>query len=507
LTRPGAHGTFPAMRGAIARFTCSATLLLGLPLLLGVAPPPPEDPVCSEVVIDVTIDPARGTLDETVSLVVAGRGASHLVFALDGGLGVKSSGASAGVIDHRQAGDALIVDLDPPLDGPRTLRFKIGGQPGRHAQTAIGPQRAILAPSTPWYPRLDGLWATTSVTIRVPPGWGSIAPGAPVPRTVPGVSKWTTGKPVRSIAVAAAPGLTVAAGSIVSTPLRLATSGAATPVKAVAARLAPAMAWLSGALAPYPFDSFNLAMLPGYDGRVDAGGLAIVGRAVPLATDSDGADVLAGQWWGQAVGGDGAWIEAFAAWEGCVFARDRALPLPADVEARRLGFFQLRSGDVPLASAPALAPPEVLRGKGSAAPDMIRLIAGDRAIFDAMREVFAAPIGRPLSLSALRALIEKHAGRSLEREFTEWFERTGAPQFEASVRSFPAAGGGFRADVTLTQKRGVYALPVDIVVYGPGGETRETIEAAEETTSVLYVVPFEPKRIEIDPLNRIFRWK
>lgn len=496
------------MRGVIAPFTRPAALLpLLVPLLLGVAPPPPEAPVCSEVVIDVTIDPARGTLDEAVSLVVAGRGVSHLVFALDEGLGVKSSRTSAGVIDHRQAGDSLIVDLDPPLDGPRTLGFKIGGQPGRHAETAIGPQRAILSPSTPWYPRLDGLWATTSVTVRAPVGWGSVAPGAPAPRTAPGVSKWSTGRPVRSIAVAAAPGLTVTAGSIVSTPFRLATAGAAPTVKTVAARLAPAMAWLSGALAPYPFDSFNLVMLPGYEGRVDAGGMAIVGRAAPLASDSDGADVLAGQWWGQVVGGDGAWIEAFAAWEGCVFARDRALPLPSDVEARRLGYFQLRSGDVPLASAPAVAPPEVLRGKGSAAPDMIRLVAGDRATFDAMREVFAAPAGRPLSLPALRAVIEKHAGRNLEREFAEWFERTGAPEFEASVRSFPAAGGGYRADVTLTQKRGIYALPVDVVVYGPGGEKRETIEVADEATSVFYVVPFEPKRIEIDPLNRIFRWK
>jgi len=84
---------------------------------------------------------------------------------------------------------------------------------------------------------------------------------------------------------------------------------------------------------------------------------------------------------------------------------------------------------------------------------------------------------------------------------------SGAPRFEASVRSFPASGGGFRADLTLAQKRGVYTLPVEIVIDGPGGERRETIETAEEATSVFYVVPFEATRIEVDPLNRIFRWK
>jgi aminopeptidase N len=138
---------------------------------------------------------------------------------------------------------------------------------------------------------------------------------------------------------------------------------------------------------------------------------------------------------------------------------------------------------------------------------MVRLVAGDRATFDAIRELFAAPIGRPLELGAVRAALERHAGRSLGRVFADWFERAGAPQFEASLRSFPAAGGGFRADVALVQKRGAYALPVEIVIYGPGDERRETVEIADEATSLFYVLPFEPKRIEVDPLNRIFRWK
>jgi hypothetical protein len=45
------------------------------------------------------------------------------------------------------------------------------------------------------------------------------------------------------------------------------------------------------------------------------------------------------------------------------------------------------------------------------------------------------------------------------------------------------------------------------VIYGAGAERRETVELTGETTSVFYVVPFEPKRIEIDPQERIFRWK
>jgi len=76
-----------------------------------------------------------------------------------------------------------------------------------------------------------------------------------------------------------------------------------------------------------------------------------------------------------------------------------------------------------------------------------------------------------------------------------------------AVRSYPASGGGFRADVAVTRKRGAYALPVYIVIYGAGEEHRETIEVAEPATIVIYILPFAPRRVEVDPRHRIFRRK
>ena len=492
------------MRPTMIRIAILATLLTSP---LASAPLVAIDLRVSRIDLDVTLDPIAGTLQETVALVVAGKGAAHLVFAIDEGLSVKTSRASEGIVDHRQAGSELIVDLDPALDTPRTLTFTIGGRPRRGTETEIDPKRAVLAPSSAWYPQLGPTWATTTLTVRLPAGWSAMAPGTAAKQTAPGVFRFTTERPMRSIAVAAAPGLRIVESSIVRVPFRLATTTAIAPVAAAALRLGPAMAWLSGALAPYPFDAFGLVLLPGYSGRVQASGLMIVGTSIPLSTDADGADLLAGQWFGEALGGDGAWIEAFAAWEACVFARDRSLPMPGDIARLRAGYFRLRSGDVALGSAPATAPAEVLRGKGSAGPDMVRLIAGDRAMFDAVRELFAAPVGPPLSLADVREAIEKHARRPLNRAFGDWFERAGAPEFEPTLRSYPAAGGGFRAEIAVTQERGAYALPVEIVVYGSGEEHRETIEVAEPVTRVFYVLPFDPKRIEIDPLNRIFRWK
>jgi hypothetical protein len=61
--------------------------------------------------------------------------------------------------------------------------------------------------------------------------------------------------------------------------------------------------------------------------------------------------------------------------------------------------------------------------------------------------------------------------------------------------------------VTLTQKTAAYEMPVDIVIYGPGDEHRETVEIDSDSTAVFYILPFEPKRIELDPLGRIYRRK
>lgn len=463
-------------------------------------------PKVTRIDLDVRLSPDTGLLREEATVRVEGSGLSTVTFRLDEGLVVEKSSASEGFAEPRRAGDDLHVDLDPPLNGSRTLRLLVTGRPKRSGVPLIGTERAVLGPWDAWYPRIGSTWAETSVTVHVPADWTAVAPGSPSRGAEPGVFTWRTNRPVRTIAVAAAPGLKLSEGEVLKVPLRVAAPEKGPSVALVSERIHDGLAWLAGALAPYPFDGFNVVAIPGFSGRVRAGGMIVVPADEPLANASDGADLLSGQWFGERLAGDGPWIEAWSAWEATVFARDRALPIPAEIERLRRGYFALLSGDTPLARATAATPDEVLRGKGSAVPDMIRLTAGDRPFFDALRELFAGPVGSPISLAQMRGAIEKHAQRSLERAFTDWFEGRGAPQIVATLRTFPAAGGGFRVDLTLEQKRGVYALPVDVVFLGVGREHRETIDIDEPRTALVYDLPFEPVRVELDPNRKIFRW-
>ncbi len=464
------------------------------------------EPRISRIEVDLELDPATGMVRSTTTLGVEGRDVRRLVFRVDEGLAVERVRRSGGQVESRKAGRQLTVELEPPITGSATLTFLITGRPRHGKDLAVGPSLAVLAPEDGWYPSSPHIWGDAAVTVRAPAGWLAVAPGRPVASNERGVSRWRTEQPVRSLAVAAAPGLKLGEATAVRTPLRVAGPASGPAAKDIAALLADPLAWLSGALAPYPFDGFNVVLLPGMTGRVRASGMMVAPAARPPVSRSEAADLLSGQWFGERIAGEGAWIEAFASWQASVVCRDRGWALPADIARLREAYFELRGPmDVSLSRAAWDAPPEVLRGKGSAVPDMIRLIVGNRAFFQAVRDLFAQPVGPALSLADLRAVFEKSAGRPLRREFTDWFEQTGAPDLEATMRTMPASTGGYRVDLTLVQRRGTYALPVEVLFEGPGRVHREVVEIDSEKTTPFYVLPFEPRRVEVDPGRKIYR--
>ncbi len=454
----------------------------------------------------VDLDPARSLVTEEATVRVEGKGGDTLRFRIGEDFTVERAVADRGVAEFRKSGSHVDVVLAPPLDGPRTVTFRVTGQPQRDGKPLIGAAWAALGAEDLWYPALDRVLAETEIEIHVPPGWTAVAPGVRQKATKPGTWIWRSKAPLRHLAVAAAPGLELSEAAAVRVPFTLAAPDGAPGAAAVAERLRDATAWFSASFGPYPYESFDLVLLPGFPYRMRASGLVVAPAKVALDGASDGADLLAGQWFGERLAATGRLMDAFAAWAATVFARDRGLPPPSEIVRLREAYFRLRSGDEPIARASAATPEAVLRGKGSAAPEMILLVVGSRDFFAAVRSLFAAPARDPLSLAEIRAAFEAASGKPLEKPFTEWFERSGAPEFEAKLRSLPAAEGGWRVDVELVQKRGVYSLPVDVVLLGPGVEHRVTLDVTDEKTSPFYVLPFKPLRVEIDPGHKIFRW-
>ena len=135
-------------------------------------------PRITRIEIDLTLDPSTGLIREIVTATVSGDGISSLAFRLQEGLVVEKSMAGAGVVDHRKAGNDLTVDLDPPIQGTRTIGFEISGRPRRSGKDLVERDRAVLGPDDDWYPRAPFTWAETEVAVRVPKGWTAVAPGS-----------------------------------------------------------------------------------------------------------------------------------------------------------------------------------------------------------------------------------------------------------------------------------------------------------------------------------------
>lgn len=473
----------------------AAVVLLGLAVWLtgangqgpGDGAEAPEDGTAESVVFDtnprisrtdvrLSLDPERGLIHETVRLRIEGSGVSRLTFRIGSGLIVERSTVDFGVVEHRTAGTGVELVLDPAIEGTRTVTLVITGRPRRGGEDLVTREWVVLGAEDDWYPRHPGSWGEARVRIECPETWVAVAPGQRLPVDLPGVWEWRTRKPVRTLAVAAAPGLVLSESTAVRTRLRLAALPGGPTAEQLARRLADPLAWMSGALAPYPFDGFNVVLLPGIPGRAQAGGMLVVPDGTPVGTRQDASTLLSGQWFGEWLAGDGIWMEAFASWQSVVYARDRSEPLPEEIADLRSRYLRMsRSRDVPLSRATPGTPPEVVRGKGSAAPDMVRHIVGERRFQQAIQDLFSVPPGPPMTLREVRAVFEARAGNPLVRAFSEWFDRRGAPRLEIDLRATPSATGGVRADVRILQLQGVYQLPVEVVFLGVGQEHRETI--------------------------------
>jgi hypothetical protein len=461
--------------------------------------------------LDVSLDPERGVIQERARLTIEAESAAELTFELGSDFVVEKVEAGDRIVEYRKAGPRVRVAFSPPLAGREEVVFRVSGTPRRNGKPLIGPRWAALGGDDRWYPTLPLSWGPATLTLRLPQGWRAIGNGR---SDAADGGRWRTSAAVRHVAFVASPQLApLRDGKVVDTPLTLSLAGG--EVDTTCELFERPLAWFSAGRRPYAFERFNLAFVPGLTHRVQGSGFLALPTGTPLATQADAADLIAGQWYGEWLAGDGRWMEAFAASDALEFARDREPP--TELERLRSDYRALpRREDVPLSRASTHTPATIVRGKGSAAPAMIREIVGTRGYYRAIQELFDGPPAPRRSLRGVRDVFEKHAGNSLLRAFSEWFDRTGVPAIQADLRTLRTQDGNWRADIlrtqdgnwradiTLRQTESIYALPLEVVLLGPGQQHRETIRLEDELTTVYYILPFEPVRLRVDPLNRLF---
>lgn len=464
-------------------------------------------PEVRSVRIELELAPERGEITETAHVQVRGGPFELLHFELDPCLTFETvrSANRDSAIEGRRAGGGVEVRFDPPLLGDTTLTFRVSGRPRCGAGGVFDARGLALGDDDGWYPRLPGAIAESGIEVLAPASWTLLASGAPAAASN-GRARFLSSKPLAGLGIAGGPGLVISEAPLVRDRLRVAGPPGSADATTLAPKLADAFSWLSGALSEYPFDGVHVVFLPGLERRVHGSGLLAVPAGTAIEGPQDGADLLALQWFGERVRGDGPWIQALAAWQAVTYARDRALPMPRDIAALREEYRSMDSSRESALSDPAAEIRDaVVRGRGSAAPDMVRLATGDRPWFAAIRTLAELPVGSTATLDDLRRATASPSG-AVPPAFSEWFERAGIPRLVVTFRAGPAGSGGYRADVRIDQPGLVFHLPLELVFHGrEGALRRETVELTGDSTVVYYLLDFEPLRLEVDPLGRWFQ--
>jgi aminopeptidase N len=146
----------------------------------------------------------------------------------------------------------------------------------------------------------------------------------------------------------------------------------------------------------------------------------------------------------------------------------------------------------------------VTGSKGAATLHMLRGIMGDEnfgKLLKALPDQFA---NRSISTNDFRKLAETISGKNLQGFFIQWLESTGAPEFKLEYTVYRIAKG-FRVRGKITQDLDTFRMPVELRVETEGNPEDKTVEVMGPSTEFVVETFGKPKRIIIDPNDRVLR--
>jgi hypothetical protein len=291
---------------------------------------------------------------------------------------------------------------------------------------------------------------------------------------------------------------------------------------------AAVLALLSREFGPYPFANFSLIEFPdAVSGRLNVGGaseqagIVMPGNALsrPFNYALFGHE-LSHQWWGNLVTagdnkGTGMLDEAMAQFGSfqVVKAFD---PVHAETYRRSgypgyipdqsgLGYLKIAVGgaDAKLSELSSQNSHSIGDSKGFLVLELLAETIGPPRMQTALQAITRAYAGRPLTWEAFLAEVQRAAGQDMAWFYEQWFERTGAPEWELSWQK-----AGSLVDLTITQKPPYYQLSPELLIRGAKGEQLEkAIEVAGPTTRLQVPVDFAVQAVELDPHFKILHWE
>jgi len=491
----------------------------------------------------VRLDPGAGRLDAEASVDVPrefARAASaqdrepaspFVEFALNPAL--RPEGAPDGEArEPRSAGSGAwrMNVADPEARAPRrSFRLAWSGE----LPSSITSEAVALSGGDLWVPTFGGALMTFRLTVDLPEGWDAVSQGVRERHEVVDgrrIVTWRCDHPMDDVQLVAAEfHETVREGDGLTSYAFL-----RTPDPDLAERYLGVtedyVRMYSGLLGPYPYEKFAVVenfWQTGYG----MPSFTLLGSQVirlPFLLHTSYPHEILHNWWGNSVYVDpvrGNWCEGLTAYlSDHLFQEARSAAAGAEYRRDTLRKYRdyVRGGnEMPLAafrSRHSEASQAVGYGKCLFLFHQLRLLGGNERFVAALRTLYADFRFRRASFEDVERVFSAAYERDLGPFFTQWLDRTGAPELAlASAEATPLADGpagldgdsGWRVDVTLrqVQESAPYDLrvPIAIAIEGRGEAVVRTVPIAKPEADVSFDVPGRPLALFVDPESDVFR--
>jgi tetratricopeptide (TPR) repeat protein len=146
----------------------------------------------------------------------------------------------------------------------------------------------------------------------------------------------------------------------------------------------------------------------------------------------------------------------------------------------------------------------VAAGKGAYVLIMLQGMMGEAKFADLLKQYVQKTDGAGGSTTQFQELAEGILGKDLAWFFAQWLDTTGIPNLQVDYVTYKTRDG-FRVSGAVRQDRDLFRMPLEIEAIGDGTRERTVIELSGKATPFDISIFSWPKRVVIDPDNRLLR--
>ncbi|RKY92887.1 MAG: peptidase M28, partial [Ignavibacteriae bacterium] len=378
-----------------------------------------------------------------------------------------------------------------------------------------------LAGSTYWVPHFNDELITFNLSSSTPTGWKTVSQGTRVKNEDVGghhVDLWESPEPMEEVFLIAAEfteyDYTVGAVTAMAF-LRTPDETLANKYLETTAQYLEMYRQLLG---PYPFTKFAL-IENFWETGYGMPSFTLLGETIirfPFILHSSYPHELLHNWWGNSVYVDfetGNWCEGLTAYmadhlikeqrgQGVDYRRSTLQKFTAYVNpANDFSLTKFRSRY----DAPSEA---IGYGKCLMMWNMLRQNLGDEDFVKGFQNFYRAYKFKVAAFDDIQKSMEESSGKDLNKFFTQWTSRTGAPELQLNDVSAIQIDNGYSLEfyIAQIQNEDPFFLNIPVFIYTESDFIKEIVELNKKEQHFTLNIDEKPLRIDIDPEFDLFRW-